>query len=156
MSETPQNPDAQNPDHTAEPELPSLRDTLVAGKDGDAEPGEIIRAFLTSTVYFLSAEEVTPETGSVNPLTLQDNDGNPLIAMFSATDVIPEEYAEHAPHAVDAPGVAVVQSLSGSGIIIDPGQEHGFQISAEGVERIREDFLKPAAEAMEDTPDTPQ
>ena len=96
------------------------------------------------------------ETGSVNPLTLQDNDGNPLIAMFSATDVIPEEYAEHAPHAVDAPGVAVVQSLSGSGIIIDPGQEHGFQISAEGVERIREDFLKPAAEAMEDTPDTPQ
>ena len=103
MSETPQNPDAQNPDHTAEPELPSLRDTLVAGKDGDAEPGEIIRAFLTSTVYFLSAEEVTPETGSVNPLTLQDNDGNPLIAMFSATDVIPEEYAEHAPHAVDAP-----------------------------------------------------
>ncbi|GAA1183588.1 MULTISPECIES: SseB family protein [Nesterenkonia] len=144
MSETPQNPDAQTPDETPEGEqLPDLRDTLVAGRDGNAQPSEIIRAFLTSTVYFLSAEEVTPETGSVNPLTLQDSEGNPLIALFSGTDLVPAEYAEHAPHAVDAPGVAVVQSLAGAGIIIDAGQEHGFQISAEGVDRIREDFLGP-------------
>ncbi|GAB3193943.1 SseB family protein [Nesterenkonia suensis] len=147
MSETPQNPETQNPDETPEGEqLPDLRDTLVAGKDGEAQPNEIIRAFLTSTVYFLSAEEVTPETASVNPLTLQDNEGNPLIALFSGTDVVPAEYSEHAPHAVDAPGVAVVQSLAGAGIIIDAGQEHGFQISAEGVDRIREDFLRPAEE----------
>ncbi|WP_070160243.1 SseB family protein [Nesterenkonia sp. PF2B19] len=137
-------PRRQNPDETPDGEqLPDLRDTLIAGKDGEAQPSEIIRAFLTSTVYFLSSEEVTPETASVNPLTLQDNEGNPLIALFSGTDVVPAEYAEHAPHAVDAPGVAVVQSLSGAGIIIDAGQEHGFQISSEGVDRIREDFLSP-------------
>lgn len=149
MTETPENPDAPTPDDAPEGELPSLQTTLIAGKDGEAQPGEIIRAFLTSTVYFLSADEISPETSSVNPLTLQDNEGNPMIALFSTTESIPEEYIEHAPHAVDAPGVAVVQSLTGSGIIIDAGQEHGFQISAEGVERIKEDFLKPAAEAEE-------
>ncbi|GAA3288326.1 SseB family protein [Nesterenkonia halobia] len=149
MSETPQNSDAQTPDENPEGAAPqqSLQEVLIAGKDGEAQPGDIIRAFLTSSVYFLSPHEISDETSSVNPLTLQDNEGNPLIALFSATDIIPEEYSEHAPHAVDAPGVAVVQSLSGAGIIIDAGQEHGFQISAEGVDRIREDFLSPAAEA---------
>lgn len=31
--------------------------------------------------------------------------------------------------------------------MIDAGQEHGFQISAEGVERIRTDFISPAEDA---------
>lgn len=147
MTETPQDPQTDAAPAAERAQLPSLQEVLVAGKDGTAQPGEVIRAFLTSTVYFLSPEEVTEETGSVNPLTLQDNEGNPLVAVFSSTDNVPEQYAEHAPYAVDAPGVAVVQSITGAGVIIDAGQEHGFQISAEGLERIRTDFLKPAAEA---------
>lgn len=125
----------------------TLEQILIEGKDGNAQAGEIIRTFLTSSVFFLSPEEVGEETGSVNPLTLQDNEGNPLIALFSTSANIPDDYKEHAPHAVEAPGVAIVQSITGAGIMIDAGQEHGFQISAEGVERIRTDFISPAEEA---------
>ena len=78
MSETNENtqPEAAN----------ELEKALIAGKDGEIQPTEIIQTFLTSTVYFLTQEAVTEETGLVNPLTLQDNDGNPLIAVFSSTE----------------------------------------------------------------------
>ncbi|MBO0595296.1 SseB family protein [Nesterenkonia sp. E16_7] len=151
MTETPNTQPEQTPaaETTAEQvgSAATLEQVLIEGRDGKAQAGEIIRAFLTSSVYFLSPEEVSDETGSVNPLTLQDNEGNPLIALFSTTGNIPEDYKEHAPHAVEAPGVAIVQSITGAGIMIDAGQEHGFQISAEGVERIRTDFISPAEDA---------
>lgn len=131
-------------------ELPSLEQVLIAGKDGQAQPADVVRAFLTNTVFFLTPNEVSDETSTVNPLTVQDQEGNPLIALFSTQDQFPAEYLEQAPHAVDAPGVAVVQSITGVGVIIDPGAEHGFQISAEGVERIRTDFLEAAAEAEQE------
>lgn len=144
MSDTPSTPEPEQPaDATDGETLPTedLEQVLIAGKDGEAQPADIVRAFLTSTVHFLSPTEVSDDTQSVNPLTVQDGEGNPLIVLFSNTDHIPEEYLEHAPHAVEAPGVALVQSISGAGVIIDAGQDHGFQISAEGVERIRTDFL---------------
>ncbi len=149
MTETPNTQPEQTPQQDTETvgANGTLEQILIEGKDGKAQAGEIIRTFLTSSVYFLSPEEVTDETGSVNPLTLQDNEGNPLIALFSTSENIPEDYKEHAPHAVEAPGVAVVQSITGAGIMIDAGQEHGFQISAEGVERIRTDFISPAEDA---------
>lgn len=150
MTETPNTQPEQTPatDAAAEPtDTATLEQVLSQGKDGKAQAGEIIRTFLTSNVYFLSPEEVSDETGSVNPLTLQDNEGNPLIALFSTIENIPEDYKEHAPHAVEAPGVAIVQSITGAGVMIDAGQEHGFQISAEGVERIRTDFISPAEDA---------
>ncbi|GAA1138606.1 SseB family protein [Nesterenkonia lutea] len=151
MTETPNTQPEQTPQSEEDAETvsspASLEQILIEGKDGKAQAGEIIRTFLTSSVYFLSPEEVSDETGSVNPLTLQDNEGNPLIALFSTSENIPEDYKEHAPHAVEAPGVAVVQSITGAGIMIDAGQEHGFQISAEGVERIRTDFISPAEDA---------
>ncbi|GAA1116165.1 SseB family protein [Nesterenkonia jeotgali] len=148
MTETPET----QPEQTTATDVPTgsaatLEQVLIEGKDGKAQAGEIIRTFLTSSVFFLSPEEVNDETGSVNPLTLQDNEGNPLIALFSTTENIPDDYKEHAPHAVEAPGVAIVQSITGAGVMIDAGQEHGFQISAEGVERIRTDFISPAEDA---------
>lgn len=148
MTETPET----QPEQTPATDVPTgsaatLEQVLIEGKEGKAQAGEIIRTFLTSSVFFLSPEEVNDETGSVNPLTLQDNEGNPLIALFSTTENIPDDYKEHAPHAVEAPGVAIVQSITGAGVMIDAGQEHGFQISAEGVERIRTDFISPAEDA---------
>lgn len=150
MSENPSTPEPEQPepaeadDAEAVFSTEDLEQVLIAGKDGEAQPADIVRAFLTSTVHFLSPTEVSEDTQSVNPLTVQDSEGNPLIVLFSNTDHIPEEYTEHAPHAVEAPGVALVQSISGAGLIIDAGQDHGFQISAEGVERIRTDFLEAA------------
>lgn len=146
MSENASTPESEQP-ADAESALPTedLEQVLIAGKDGEAQPADIVRAFLTSTVHFLSPTEVSEDTESVNPLTVQDSEENPLIVLFSNTDHIPEEYTEHAPHAVEAPGIALVQSISGAGVIIDAGQEHGFQISAEGMERIRTDFLDAAA-----------
>ena len=128
-------------------ELPSLEQVLIAGKDGEAQPADVVRAFLTSTVHFLTPNEVSDETSTVNPLTVQDQEGNPLIALFSSQEQFPAEYLEQAPHSVDAPGVAIVQSITGAGVIIDPGADHGFQISAEGIERIRTDFLQAAQDA---------
>ncbi len=74
----------------------------------------MVRAFLTSTVHFLTPNEVSDETSTVNPLTVQDQEGNPLIALFSSQEQFPAEYLEQAPHSVDAPGVAIVQSITGA------------------------------------------
>ena len=107
-------------------------------------PLRIIQAFLAEKrVFFLSPNPVNQSTAEqkVEPLTLAGKNEEPVIAIFTHIKHVPQEYLALTPHAVGVPGAAVVTSLKNGGIIINPGTVVAFEISAKGVDSIREDFL---------------
>lgn len=129
-----------------------LETVLVAGQSDPAMAGTVIGTFLREEVYFLSREEVGEATENVQPLVVQNQDGNPLIALFTHTDRIPAPYIEEAPFAVRVAGAAVIDNLQGAGMVINPGHEIGFEIGPEGVESIRRDFGPDGQPAHPDAP----
>jgi hypothetical protein len=117
-----------------------LEAVLKAGQEDRAASGEVIAAFLREEIFFLSREKVTEESQNVQPLLLQNKENQPVIALFTHPARVPGSYAEEAPFAVRVVGAAVVDNLSGAGLVLNPGHELGFEIGAEGVEAIRRDF----------------
>lgn len=117
-----------------------LEAVLKAGQDDPELTGVVISTFLSSEVLFLSREPVGEESTNVQPLLLQNADGDPVIALFTHAARIPAAYMDEAPHAVRVPGAAVIDTLEGAGLVINPGHELGFEIGAEGVSAIRRDF----------------
>ena len=117
-----------------------LETVLKAGQENKAEAGEVIATFLNSEVFFLSREEVDGTSAQVQPLLLQNADSQPVIALFTHPARIPGAYIDEAPFAVRVLGAAVVDNLSGAGLVINPGHELGFEIPPEGVDQIRRDF----------------
>ncbi|MEE1622345.1 SseB family protein [Zafaria sp. J156] len=138
MSETPSTESPADYD----PAVPHthLETILVAGQEDPARAGEVIATFLQEEVFFLSREEVAADTQNVQPLLLQNADGQPLIALFTDVRRIPGTYIDTAPFAVRVVGAAVVDNLSGAGLVINPGHPVGFEIGPDGVDAIRRDF----------------
>lgn len=117
-----------------------LEKLLLAGQADQEKAGEVIAAFLTEEVYFLSREQVGEETENVQPLLLQNRDGLPLIALFTHVSRIPNHYIDEAPFAVRVVGAAVIDNLEGAGMVVNPGHPIGFEIGPDGVDAIRRDF----------------
>lgn len=130
---TPAEPDANEPQT-------HLETVLLAGQQDEGKAGEVIATFLGEEVYFLSREQVDASTDNVQPLLLQNKDGQPVIALFTHLSRIPEAYIGEAPYAVRVAGAAVIDNLDGAGLVLNPGHELGFEIPAEGVAAIRRDF----------------
>lgn len=154
MSEEPN----QTPAETPDPDEPQthLETVLHEGQADEAKAGQVIATFLSEEVFFLSREQVTEETDNVQPLLLQNKDGEPVIALFTHVNRIPETYIAEAPFAVRVVGAAVIDNLSGAGLVLNPGHQLGFEIPAEGVEAIKRDFApdgSPAAQAPTATND---
>lgn len=119
---------------------PGLKEKLVTAADGETtteELVEVVNAFLNSEVYLPSVEK-PGEDGSISPLMLQDTEENAVMPVFTSPDGVPEEYTENAPHVAVVSGVAVLQSVTNAGLVIDPGAEHQFPISMEQMKLIRE------------------
>lgn len=127
-----------------------LETVLKAGQENRAEAGEVIATFLNSEVFFLSREKVDETSAHVQPMLLQNADRQPVIALFTHPARIPGAYIDEAPYAVRVLGAAVVDNLSGAGLVINPGHELGFEIPAEGVAQIRREF-RPDASPEEST-----
>lgn len=120
-----------------------LKEKMVTAAEGETtteEVVEVVNSFLNSEVYLPSVEEVG-EDGAVSPLLLQDTDENPVLPLFTSPEIIPEEFAEPAPHVSTVTGAAVVQSVTDAGVIIDPGTEHQFPLSMEQMTAIREQIV---------------
>ncbi|GAB3758513.1 hypothetical protein GCM10027591_07570 [Zhihengliuella somnathii] len=143
MSETPETnetPATDAPEFNPDAPQNELEAALLAGQQDPDKAGDVIATFLNSEIFFLSSEEVTEESKDVAPLVLQNPDGEPRIAVFSDLRRVPEQYIETAPFGVKVTGAAVVQNLNGAGLVLNAGQQIGFEIPAEGVEAIRRDF----------------
>ncbi|MGP5219902.1 SseB family protein [Arthrobacter rhombi] len=147
MSEEP----TQNPSENPDPDEPQthLETVLHEGQADEAMAGQVIATFLSEEVFFLSREQVTEETDNVQPLLLQNKEGDPVIALFTHVNRIPEAYTAEAPYAVCVVGAAVIDNLNGAGVVLNPGHQLGFEIPAEGVDAIRRDFAPDGSPAPE-------
>lgn len=120
-----------------------LKEKMVTAADGETtteEIVEVVNSFLNSQVYLPSVEKAG-EDGSVNPLMLQDTEENPVMPLFTSPDIIPEEFAEPAPHVSVVTGAAVVQSVTNASVVIDPGSDHQFPLAQEQMAAIREQVV---------------
>ncbi|WP_181149705.1 SseB family protein [Arthrobacter sp. MYb227] len=113
---------------------------IRAGQNDPALSGQVIASFMRAEVYFLSREKVTGETKNAQPMLLQNAAGQPVIALFTDLSRIPGTYIDAAPYGVQVLGATIARSLIDTGFVINPGHPLSFEIDAEGVKTIREDF----------------
>lgn len=113
---------------------------IRAGQNDPALSGQVIASFMVSEVYFLSREKVEGDAKNAQPMLLQSPSGGSVIALFTHLARIPGAYIDAAPYGVQVLGATIVRSLVDTGFVINPGHELSFEIDAEGVKTIREDF----------------
>lgn len=113
---------------------------IRAGQNDPALSGQVIASFMISEVFFLSREQVTGESKNAQPMLLQNAAGQPVIALFTDLARIPGAYIDAAPYGVQVLGATIARSLIDTGFVINPGHPLSFEIDAEGVKTIREDF----------------
>jgi hypothetical protein len=133
--------------------LNDLEEKLAVGEQPDANPVDVILAFLNNEVYIVSSDALEGPDAQVEPLVLANSSGNPVLAVFSHPSRVAEQYLEAAPNVLGTQGAAILGNLGDDlGMVINPGAAFGFEIDPEGVANIRRDF-KPAEEPGASAPD---
>jgi hypothetical protein len=126
--------------------LNDLEEKLARGEQPDANPVDVILAFLNNEVYIVSADALEGADSQVEPLVLANSSGQPVLAVFSHPSRVAEQYLTAAPNVLGTQGSAIIGNLGNDlGMVINPGAAFGFEIDPEGVANIRRDF-KPADE----------
>jgi hypothetical protein len=126
--------------------LNDLEEKLARGEQPDANPVDVILAFLNNEVYIVSADALEGADAQVEPLVLANSSGQPVLAVFSHPSRVADQYLAAAPNVLGTQGSAIVGNLGDDlGMVINPGAAFGFEIDPEGVASIRRDF-KPADE----------
>jgi hypothetical protein len=126
--------------------LNALEEKLARGEQPDANPVDVILAFLNNEVYIVSADALEGADAQVEPLVLANSSGQPVLAVFSHPSRVADQYLAAAPNVLGTQGSAIVGNLGDDlGMVINPGAAFGFEIDPEGVASIRRDF-KPADE----------
>jgi hypothetical protein len=137
--------------------LNELEEKLARGEQPDANPVDVILAFLNNEVYVLSPDELESPDSQVEPLVLANSSGQPVLAVFSHPSRVAEQYLAAAPNVLGTQGAAILGNLGDElGLVINPGAAFGFEIDPEGVANIRRDFhpaQEPAADAAEEPAD---
>ncbi|MDQ1624236.1 MAG: hypothetical protein QOH19_2654 [Actinomycetota bacterium] len=126
--------------------LNDLEEKLARGEQPDANPVDVILAFLNNEVYIVSADALEGADAQVEPLVLANSSGQPVLAVFSHPSRVADQYLAAAPNVLGTQGSAIIGNLGDDlGMVINPGAAFGFEIDPEGVASIRRDF-KPADE----------
>ncbi len=144
-------------DQPAAPEslpLNDLESKLAKAGQPDANPVDVILAFLNNEVYILSTDNLDKPDAAVEPLVLANSEGQPVLAVFSHPSRVESHFLEAAPNVLGTHGSAILDSIGDElGLVINPGSEHGFEMGPEGIANVRRDFTRadeaadPAAEA---------
>ena len=133
--------------------LNDLEEKLARGEQPDANPVDVILAFLNNEVYIVSADALEGADSQVEPLVLANSSGQPVLAVFSHPSRVAEQYLAAAPNVLGTQGSAIIGNLGNDlGMVINPGAAFGFEIDPEGVANIRRDF-KPTDESADETTD---
>ena len=136
----------EQPDHLDLQPLNDLEEKLARGEEPDANPVDVILAFLNNEVYIVSSDALEGADSQVEPLVLANSAGKPVLAVFFHPSRVTEQYLEAAPNVLGTQGAAILGNLGDDlGMVINPGAAFGFEIDPEGVANIRRDF-KPADE----------
>ncbi|UVJ38828.1 SseB family protein [Arthrobacter sp. CJ23] len=123
--------------------LNDLETQLALAEQPDANPVDVILAFLNNEVFLISAEAVEGPESSVEPLVLSNAEGQPVLAVFSHPSRVDTRFLEAAPYVLGTMGSAVLGNIGDElGMVINPGSAYGFEIDPEGIANIRRDFKR--------------
>lgn len=113
-----------------------LETAIASGRSGDLDVAGVVNTLLSSILFVPSGAEVSDGRGQVQPV-LFDRGGVAYMAVFTAMDRI-GDFAEMAPYAVALGGSDVVRGLApGSGLVVNPGDELGFEVDPSTLDSIR-------------------
>lgn len=116
-----------------------LESMLVQAKNGQAPVSDLIRALVDSDVALPSRSEVLADGKGFEPL-LFSKEKVQMVACFTDKSRI-GEYVKMTPYCLVMKGKDFLRGLpSGHGVVINPGQEVGFDISPDGVSEVLNDF----------------
>ena len=117
-------------------ELERAITALESGKGGAAS---VLSIFERTAVTVPTRADITESLSELDPIVL-DFEGNPMLAVFTGTDLI-GDFAEHAQFALSINGGAMAEALSaGTGIVINPNRPLTFVITPEQVEGLHPDL----------------
>src|SRR6476620_206925 len=141
----------EQPAHLDNQPLNELEEQLARGEQPDANPVDVILAFLNNEVYIVSTDTIEGPDSQVEPLVLANSAGKPVLAVFSHPSRVTEQYLAAAPNVLGTQGSAIIGNLGDElGMVINPGAVYGCEIDPEGVANIRRDF-KPTDDPADGT-----
>lgn len=131
MTEQPE----QQPDQT-EP-FNDLERAIVDGSEGNLANNDVMAKIVSSSLFFLSVEEIGDDTTSVTPLILQGPEQKPFLALFTHPERVAQQFIDAAPYAVSIPGGEAFKQAGSLGITINPGNPIGLLLDAENVSTVQ-------------------
>lgn len=134
MSE--QQPESQLSDDPNEP-FNDIERAIVAGSNGELENNEVLAKIVTSSLFFLTEEEVTDASKVVQPLVLQNPQGQSVLAIFTHPARVAQQFIDAAPYAVTISGGEALRQAGELGVVINPGHPIGLELDAENVKTIQ-------------------
>lgn len=115
-----------------------LETAILDAKAQRITTAQMLRALLGADLTVPSGGEVAADGSGFRPI-LFDKAGTPMIACFTAPERI-EGINDLAPYALTTPAHAFLRQVPADhGVVINPGQEIGFEIEADGLQRLLRD-----------------
>lgn len=113
---------------------------LVQAQRGELATAELMASLISAELALPSGGAVAEDWSGFQPLLFSKN-GVPMLACFSAKERL-ADYADMAPYCLVLKGQELLRRIpAGHGLVINPGQRVGFDISPEGIAQIVTDFV---------------
>lgn len=114
--------------------------TLLRAKQGQAAMSELLAALVAAELAVPTAGEVEKDGSGFQPLLFHKQDA-PMLACFSDKSRI-ENFGHAAPYCLVMRGSEILGRIPpGYGLVVNPGQSIGFDVTPEGLAGIVRDFV---------------
>lgn len=115
--------------------LNDLESTLIQVRGGKVSMRDLMKVLVTSDVVLPSGAEVFADGSGLEPL-LFSKEKVQMVTCFTDKSRI-GEYVKVTPFCLVMKGESFLRGIpAGYGVVINPGQEFGFDISPDGVRKI--------------------
>ena len=119
--------------------LNDFESTLVRAQGGEMPMSDLMRTLVASDVALPSGGEVLADGSGFEPL-LFSKEQVQMVACFTDKSRI-GEYTKMTPYCLVMKGKSFLQGIpKGFGVVVNPGQEFGFDIAPEGIAQILNEF----------------
>jgi hypothetical protein len=113
---------------------------LTQAQRGEIAVGEVLINLVSAQLALPSAAAIQEDWDGFQPLLFFKN-GVPMLACFSAKERL-AEYSEMTPYCLLIKGSELIRRIpAGYGLVVNPGQRIGFDVSPDGIDQIKADFI---------------
>lgn len=120
--------------------LNTFESTLADARQGHLSVPQLMRMLVGSVLFVPSATEVMEDGSGFQPL-LFDKGNARMLACFSDKSRV-GDFSSLAPYGVTMKGRDILVRIpSGYGVVVNPGNLIGFDISPEGIAEVISDFI---------------